>query len=91
MSQFHKLVISELHKETETCITIAFQIPSELKEIFKFKAGQYITLKATIEGKELRRDYSICASPHSGNLRVAVKSVADGTFSLYANTKLKVC
>ena len=90
MSQFHKLAISELHKETEACITIAFQVPSELKAVYKFKAGQYITLKATIEGKELRRDYSICSSPNSGILKVAVKAVADGTFSLYANSQLKV-
>ena len=90
MSQFHKLAVSELHKETEACVTISFEIPSELKETYKFKAGQYITLKVIIEGKELRRDYSICSSPNSGNLKVAVKAVSDGNFSQFANSKLKV-
>lgn len=90
MSQFHKLAISELHRETKDCVTIAFQIPSDLKESFKFKAGQYITLKADIDGQELRRDYSICSSPNSGVVKVAVKAVADGSFSSYVNSQLKV-
>ncbi len=90
MSQFHKLAISELHNETEACVTIAFQVPSELKDTFTFKAGQYITLKTTVNGNELRRDYSICSSPNSGILKVAVKAVANGNFSSFANSELKV-
>jgi ring-1,2-phenylacetyl-CoA epoxidase subunit PaaE len=90
MSQFYKLAISELDNETEACVTIAFQVPSELKETFKFKAGQYITLKSIINGNEVRRDYSLCSSPNSGVLKVAVKAVANGNFSSFANSKLKV-
>lgn len=90
MSQFHKLAISDLHKETDACVTIGFQVPADLKDTFKFKAGQYITLKSTIDGKEVRRDYSICSSPKSGVLKVAVKSVPGGGFSSYANSQLKV-
>ena len=90
MSQFHKLAIRELHKETEACVTISFQVPAELKDVYNFKAGQYITLKSHIDGKEVRRDYSICSSPNSGILKVAVKAVADGNFSSYANSHLKV-
>jgi len=84
------LAISELHNETEACVTIGFQVPSELKDTFTFKAGQYITLKTTVNGKELRRDYSICSSPNSGILKVAVKVVANGNFSSFANSQLKV-
>lgn len=90
MSQFHKLAISELHKETDACVTIGFNVPKELKDTFKFKAGQYITLKTEIAGKEVRRDYSICSSPNSGFVKVAVKSVVDGSFSSFANSQLKV-
>ncbi|MDC1226427.1 ferredoxin--NADP reductase, partial [Algibacter sp.] len=53
-------------------------------------AGQYITLKTVIDGHEVRRDYSLCVSPKSGELKVAVKEVNDGTFSAYANNTLKV-
>lgn len=90
MSQFHKLTITKIHKETEDSVTLSFNVPKELQEIFKFKAGQYITLKTAINGNEVRRDYSICASPKSGELKVGVKEVKNGTFSSYANNQLKV-
>lgn len=90
MSQFHKLTISDITKETDACVTISFQVPSDLKAAFEFKAGQYITLKSTVNGKELRRDYSICSSPNSGILKVAVKAVVDGTFSQFANSQLQI-
>jgi ring-1,2-phenylacetyl-CoA epoxidase subunit PaaE len=90
MSQFHKLSIKEITKETEKAVTISFDVPEELKDTFQFKAGQYITLKTDINGNEVRRDYSLCSSPKSGALKVAVKEVEDGTFSSYANTHLSV-
>ncbi|WP_299272300.1 ferredoxin--NADP reductase [uncultured Psychroserpens sp.] len=89
MSQFHNLTIKEITKETEKAVTISFDVPPELKDTFQFKAGQYITLKTTINGNEVRRDYSLCTSPKSGTLKVAVKEVEDGTFSAYANHELK--
>lgn len=90
MSQFHKLTIKEITQETEKAVTIGFEVPEHLKDTFQFKAGQYITLKTSIDGNEVRRDYSLCVSPKSGQLKVAVKEVEDGTFSAYANNKLKV-
>lgn len=90
MSKFHKLSIKDITKETEQSVSISFHIPDHLKSDFAFKAGQYITLKATINGEEVRRDYSICTSPNSGELKVGVKAVEGGTFSVYANTVLKV-
>ncbi|WP_055444084.1 ferredoxin--NADP reductase [Lacinutrix himadriensis] len=89
MSQFHKLTIKDIHRETEKAVTITFNVPENLKEIFAFKAGQYITVKTTINGNEVRRDYSLCSSPKSGELKVAVKEVEGGTFSAYANNTLK--
>ena len=90
MSQFHSLTIKSIDKVTDNSVAITFDIPKHLKEKFSFKAGQYITLKTTINGEDIRRDYSICASQSSGNVTVAVKAVEDGTFSVYANTILKV-
>ncbi len=89
MSQFYKLSVKEVHKETEKCVTISFNVPEELQDKFIFKAGQYLTLKTTINGEEIRRDYSICSAPKSGELKVAVKEVASGTFSKFANRLLK--
>lgn len=88
MSQFHKLKIASVEKVTDKSVAITFSIPEHLNNNFLFKAGQYITLKLTINGEDVRRDYSICSSKNSGALTVAVKAVEGGTFSVYANEKL---
>ena len=89
MSTFHKLTIQKIIKETEDAVSIVFDVPSELKEAFSFIAGQYITIKKVLSENEIRRAYSICASPKSNELKVAVKAVKDGRFSTYAVSKLK--
>jgi ring-1,2-phenylacetyl-CoA epoxidase subunit PaaE len=88
-THFHKLKVADLRKETPECVSIAFQVPEELKKEFLFKQGQNITLRTTIEGDEVRRSYSICSSPLENELRVAVKLAAFGRFSTWANTHLK--
>ena len=67
---FHELRVSEVRKETHDCVSIAFNIPLELKETYQYKQGQYITLRKKINGEELRRSYSICSSPLDNELRV---------------------
>jgi ring-1,2-phenylacetyl-CoA epoxidase subunit PaaE len=89
MSRFHKLTVASVTPLTAKSVVISFKVPEDLSEAFKFEAGQYITLKTTINGEEIRRDYSICASKQSGTLSVAVKAVDSGIFSVYANTQLK--
>jgi ring-1,2-phenylacetyl-CoA epoxidase subunit PaaE len=89
MSSFYKLHIKEVKRETPSAISVAFTIPSELQSAYKFIAGQYINLKLTLDGKEIRRAYSICSSPNSGELRIAIKSVKNGHFSKFANENLK--
>ena len=90
MPRFKKLAIKEIIKETENAVSIAFTIPAELKEEFKYIAGQYVTVRVTLEDKELRRSYSICSSPESNDFCIAVKEVKNGVFSNYATKKLKV-
>ena len=89
MSEFYALTVSEVKRETPNSVSISFEVPENLKSKFAFKAGQYITLKYQNGGKEIRRAYSICSSPKSGILKVAVKKVDKGAFSVYANTTLK--
>jgi ring-1,2-phenylacetyl-CoA epoxidase subunit PaaE len=89
MSSFYKLQIKEVKRETESAVSVLFNVPDELKPNYKFTAGQYINLKLTLDGNEIRRAYSLCSSPDSGELRIAVKSVKNGTFSPFANTTLK--
>jgi len=89
MSTFHKLSIKNYIQETANAVSLIFDIPERLKDNFSFKAGQYVNLRTTIEAKEIRRSYSICSSPNSGELKVAIKRVENGVFSTYAISHLK--
>ena len=89
MSTFYKLHIKEVKRETPSAISVAFTIPAELQSAYQFTAGQYVNLKLTLDGEEVRRAYSVCSSPNSGELRIAIKSVKNGHFSKFANEHLK--
>ena len=89
MTHFETLYINDIRKETNDCVSIAFDIPESLKANFQFIQGQYITVKTTIKGESVRRSYSICSSPLEHELRVAIKKVPGGIFSEYANDVLK--
>jgi ring-1,2-phenylacetyl-CoA epoxidase subunit PaaE len=90
MSSFYKLNITEVRRETKDAVSILFNVPLEFKDFYQFKAGQYINLKLTLDGTEIRRAYSLCTAPENNELRIAVKAVTGGTFSVFANSKLKV-
>ena len=89
MSSFHKLQIKEVIQETDNAVSIVFHVPAELQSLYQFLAGQYVNLKLTLDGQEIRRAYSVCSSPKSGELRIAIKSVQDGHFSKFANANLR--
>lgn len=90
MADFHSLTITDKKQETPNSVSIAFEIPESLKNTFKFKAGQYLTIRYIHEGNELRRSYSLCSSESSNEWRIGVKRVEGGTFSIIANDTLKV-
>lgn len=90
MSTFHSLTIKDIKRETPQAVSIAFDIPEALKQDYTFTAGQYINLKTTFEGQEIRKAYSICSAPGSNELRVAIKAVKQGGFSTFANEKLAI-
>ena len=89
MSIFHKLQVKEVRRETLDAVSVAFDIPDELKNEFTFLPGQYITIQKDLQDSLLRRAYSICSSPESNELRVAIKEVEKGRFSHFANNDLK--
>lgn len=86
---FHSLTISQMRRETADAVSINFELPEALKPIFAFKPGQHLTLRADIDGEDVRRNYSLCVAPQEGELRVAIKRVAGGLFSSFANAALK--
>ena len=90
MSTFYPLIIKDIKRETPQAVSIAFAVPESLSEAYNFTAGQYLNIKTQHEGKEVRKAYSICSAPGSGELRVAIKAVKNGGFSVFANEKLAV-
>lgn len=90
MSHFHSLKIKDIKQETPECVSVSFIIPEQLNDTFQYIAGQYLTLKTSINNEEVRRSYSICSSPNDKELRVAIKKVENGKFSSFANEHLNI-
>ena len=86
--KFYSLPIREVRKETRDAVVVEFDVPEHLQDEFAFKQGQYLTLRAHIDGNEERRSYSICSSPLGRKLRVAIKRADDGLFSAWAHMAL---
>ena len=89
MSKFYHIPVKDIFKETEDTSVVTFAIPEELKPEFQFKQGQHLTLKAKINGEEIRRSYSLCSAPYENLWQVAVKEIPEGKFSTYVNNKLR--
>ncbi|GAB5418369.1 MAG: phenylacetate-CoA oxygenase/reductase subunit PaaK [Crocinitomicaceae bacterium] len=86
---FHSLTISEISRETEDAVSIAFEVPETIQDQFQYLSGQYLTLKSEINGEDVRRSYSLCSAPFENEWRVAIKEVPGGKFSTFANRELK--
>ena len=89
-TEFYPLKISAIERLTKDAIALSFDVPETLKSTFKYQQGQHLTLKADIQGEDIRRSYSICHSVVEQTLQVAVKRIEDGIFSNFANNELKV-
>src|SRR5262252_3802318 len=87
--RFHRLAVSDLRRESADAVSLTFAIPRELAEDYQFAPGQYLTLRTTMDGEEVRRSYSICSGPDDGELRIAVKRVDGGAFSSWAADELQ--
>jgi ring-1,2-phenylacetyl-CoA epoxidase subunit PaaE len=86
---FHSLEIAEIVEETAEARSIRFAVPPELGPVFRYRAGQHLTLRALIGGEEVRRNYSLCTAPSEGALKVTVKQIAGGAFSNWVARELK--
>src|SRR5688572_33024470 len=87
---FHPLRVAEVVPETDEAMSIRFEVPYELQEAFRFRAGQHLTLRADINGEEVRRNYSLCTAPFENELMVTVKRIAGGVFSNWVGDNLKL-
>jgi ring-1,2-phenylacetyl-CoA epoxidase subunit PaaE len=86
---FHPLRVREIVPDTAEAVIVSFDVPTDLRDVFGFTQGQYLTLRTQIEGQDLRRSYSICAGVDDGELRVGVRKVNGGVFSNWINAHLQ--
>jgi ring-1,2-phenylacetyl-CoA epoxidase subunit PaaE len=86
---FHSLKIAEVVPETAEAVSLRFEIPPELEQAFAFRPGQHLTLRATIGGEEVRRNYSLCTAPDERDWMVTIKRTPGGIFSQWAPQNLK--
>ncbi len=90
MSRFYALKVVQIEKLTPRAVAISLEVPEKDKADFKFKAGQYITIKQMLDGEEVRRSYSLSSEPGDEFMTIGVKKVEGGKFSAYANDVLQV-
>lgn len=87
--KFNRLTVRELRRETGDAVSITFDVPRDVAGDYAFAPGQYLTLRTTLDGEEVRRSYSICSGPDDGEMRIAVKRIDGGAFSSWATEDLK--
>jgi ring-1,2-phenylacetyl-CoA epoxidase subunit PaaE len=87
---FHPLRVADVEQLTPDAVAVTFAVPPELRADYAFAPGQHLTLRAFVDGEEIRRSYSICSPPSSGRLRIAIKRLEGGVFSGHALEQLRV-
>jgi ring-1,2-phenylacetyl-CoA epoxidase subunit PaaE len=88
-SVFHPLRVTSVERLTDDAVAVTFDVPPELREEFRFRPGQHLSVRSPIVGDDVRRNYSICAPATSGRLRIGVKRIPDGVFSSYVAERLR--
>ena len=86
---FHPLPVAAVDRVTDDSVAITFDVPGDLADQYRFTPGQHLTLRCTLAGDDVRRNYSICAPATTGPLRVAVKRLPGGVFSTFAFERLR--
>lgn len=86
---FQSLKVARVVRETPDCVSLLFEVPDTLREQFRFREGQNLTLRQIIGGEEVRRSYSLCTAPYENQLKIAVKKIQGGRFSTFVNDTLQ--
>jgi ferredoxin-NADP reductase/fatty acid desaturase len=86
---FHEVPVKSVRRVTQDSVEIAFDVPAELCQEFRFDGGQHLTVRTDLGGQGVRRNYSICSPATSGELRIAVKHIPGGAFSTFALEQLQ--
>ncbi|MGI8947101.1 MAG: 1,2-phenylacetyl-CoA epoxidase subunit PaaE [Ornithinimicrobium sp.] len=93
-ANFHDLRITDVERLTDQAVAVRLAVPQQLRADFDFEPGQHLTLRAEIDGEDVRRSYSICVSrsqwQRTGEMRVATARVTGGVMSNWLNDRARV-
>ena len=90
MKQFHPLTIERIERETRDSVRIALSVPAEFEGDYEFLPGQHLPFEVMLDGKKIRRTYSICSGIDERPLEIGVRIQPGGAFSEYAGSELAV-
>ncbi|MGW0161430.1 fatty acid desaturase [Mycobacterium sp. NPDC003323] len=85
----HTVAVHRIDRLTPDSVRITFDVPPDLRDTFRFRPGQHLTVHHRLAGQDIRRNYSICTSAMSEELAIAVRRIPEGLFSTFANDDLK--
>lgn len=83
------MTVGSVDRLTDDAVAVTFEVPDDLADRFSYLPGQHVTVKAEIDGHDVRRSYSVCANANTGTLRVGVKRLEGGLFSTWATSELE--
>ena len=86
--EFRRLRVAAVERLTDDAVAVTFEMPGHLAREFSYLPGQHVTVKADLDGVDVRRSYSICSNANGGRLRIGIKQLPGGTFSTFATTRL---
>jgi ring-1,2-phenylacetyl-CoA epoxidase subunit PaaE len=81
MLKFHPLTVTSLERAAEDAVCISLAVPAHLADDFAFHAGQYVTVRRTVGGREERRTYSIVTAPGGAIMKLGVRVQPNGRMS----------
>lgn len=88
--RFHPLTVSDVRRLTDDAVEIVLDVPDSLADEYDYLPGQHVAVRHEHDGTEVRRSYSLCAAPGSGQLHIAVKVEPGGVYSTFANRELAI-
>ena len=90
MRKFHSLTVSEKRNETPDSVRIRLQVPQDVQPEFEFLPGQHLPIQIEVDGRPVRRTYSICSTPGRGSLEIGIRIQPGGAFSQFVADTLQV-
>ena len=89
MRKFHSLTVSEKRNETADSVRITLQVPDDVQPEFEFLPGQHLPIQIEVDGRPVRRTYSICSTPGCGPLEIGIRIQPGGVFSQFVADTLQ--